>query len=370
MAHGTPTTAGLLGEVTDTLKRYIVLTNDHQATALGLWVLHTHAFEAADSTPYPLITSPEKRSGKSRLLEVLQLLVSRGWHVSGISEAVLFRKIEKDCPTLLLDEVDAIFGTHAEKTEPIRALINAGNRRGGTVSRCEGPSHDVGDFSVFSPKCLAGIETGKLPETIRDRSIPIRLQRKRDEQVERFRYKKAKREADELAGQLAGWAAERVEHLEQLEPSLPEALNDRAGEGWEPLLAIAEIAGGDWPEKARAAAVALCADGEIEDDSFGVQLLADIRRIWDLEEYGSRLFSHEICEMLKRLEDAPWANWGRNRKVPGFAPVDLAKTLRRYSIKPKSMRVGESNLKGYEFDQFEDSWARYVPEVAGDEEAE
>ncbi len=362
--------AALLRRTACFIKRFIVLRDHHQAVALALWVIHTHAFDAADSTPYPLITSPEKRSGKSRLLEILDLLVARGWHVSGISEAVLFRKIAKVCPTLLLDEVDSIFANHAEKTEPIRALINAGSRRGSKVSRCVGRNHDVEDFAVFCPKCLAGIESGRLPETIRDRSIPIRLRRKRDEEVERFRFGQVKKEAEELVAAIEAWAQENIEALKITHPTIPSQLNDRAAEGWEPLLAIAELAGEDWPEKAASAAVALCADVEIEDDSFGVQLLADIKRIWNPDKLGHTLFSQDICERLSQLEDGPWKTWGRNRKVPGFGPRDVGKYLRRYDITSRTVRVGEVTLKGYHYQQFEDAWARYVPDTDSTEEDE
>ena len=360
----------LLNRVVAFLKRYVVFTNGSQAIAIALWVLHTHAFNAADSTPYLLITSPEKRSGKSRLLEILNLLVARGWHISGASEAVLFRKIEKDCPTLLLDESDAIFATYAEKTEPIRALINAGSRRNGKVSRCVGKNHDVEDFSVFSPKCLAGIENGRLPETIRDRSIPIQLHRKRNEIVEPFRYGKVKEETDHLSTEIASCASQNVERLHGWNPGLPEELNDRAAEGWEPLLAIAELAGEGWAHEAKTAAIALSADSDIEDDSFGVQLLADLQRIWKPDDLGYTLFSSDICDRLQGLEDSPWKAWGRSRKSSGLDQRDLARFLRRYGIKPKTVRIGADTRKGYQFDQLEDAWTRYVPESGKGEDAE
>ena len=118
---------------------------------------------------------------------------------------------------------------------------------------------------------------------------------------------------------------------------------------------------------AASAAVALCADIEIEDDSFGVQLLADIKAIWDPEKLGHTLFSQEICEKLSQLEDAPWMTWGRNRKVPGFRPRDLGKRLRRYDITSKTVRVEEITLKGYHYEQFEDAWVGHVPEDSNQE---
>lgn len=369
--NSSPDGGTLLDSVLAFLRRFVVFTNpEHQPAVLALWILHTYAFEAADATPYPLITSPEKRSGKSRLLEVLELLVARAWLVAGASEAVLFRKIERDTPTLLFDEIDAVFGTYSEKTEPLRAIINAGNRRSSVIARCVPPNHDVADFHVYSPKCLAGIETGRLPETIRDRSIPIRLHRKRrQERVERFRYRVAQREAEGLVEELASWAEASLSALQEQVPEIPEELNDRAADGFEPLLAIADLAGGDWPERARAAALSLMGDVDVEEDSWGVQLLADLRQIWDLEELGATLYSSDLCSKLKQLEDRPWAGWGRNRKTAGFNPRDLAQLLRRYGIKPKTVRIGTDTAKGYHYDQFEDAWARYVPSTDEDGEA-
>jgi len=225
------------------LRRYVVFQSEAQVLALSLWVIHTHAFDAADATPYPLITSPEKRSGKSRLLEVLEPIVARGWFISEPSHAVLFRKIAQDMPTVLLDEVDALFGTYVEQTEPIRSAINSGSRRGGVVPRCVGPNHDVVDFPVFSPKCLAGIDNGRLPDTILDRAIPIGLHRKLDEPIERFRRGRARREAEGIVPQIGAWVEQHVAALADAEPDLPDELDDRAAEGWEPLLAIADALG-------------------------------------------------------------------------------------------------------------------------------
>lgn len=350
----------LLERIVQFLSRFIVFANPGQPVALALWIVHTHVFDAADATPYPLITSPEKRSGKSRLLEVLELLVAKAWRVAGVSEAVLFRKIEKVTPTLLLDEIDAIFATYAEKVEPIRAVINSGSRRGGIVARCVPPNHDVVDFSVFSPKCLAGIDTGRLPETIRDRSIPIRLKRKLNEDIERFRFRQAKAEAEELVAALEAWAEAHLEELKERYPEIPDQLNDRSAEGWEPLLAIADVVGDDWPTRARDAAIQLSAETDVEDDSWGVQLLADLQQVWDEDELGSTLYSSFLCSALVALQDRPWATWGRGEG--GIGQRQLAKLLKPYGIRSKTVRVGTGTAKGYQHDQFLDAWARYVPD--------
>jgi hypothetical protein len=349
------------------LRRYVVFVSDAQVLALCLWVVHTHAFEAADATPYPLITSPEKRSGKSRLLEVLELVVARGWRVAGVSEAVLYRKIEQQKPTLLLDELDAIFGTYAEKTEPIRGAINAGSRRGGAISRCVGPNHDVEDFSVFCPKCLAGINSGQLPETIRDRSIPIGLHRKVDEPIERFRYRHCAEQAEEIASSIGAWVEEHLDELASAEPDIPDAINDRAAEGWEPLLAIADLLGADVGKQAREAAVALSVDDDAEEASFGAQLLADILDVWP--EADAVISSADLCHQLKELEDRPWGAWGQRRPSPGLTPRDLAKMLRPYGLRPRTMRISPfTTAKGYSRADFIEPWRRYVPETDDENE--
>ncbi len=184
-------TGALLERVGALIARYIVLPSGEAKTVLALFVLHTWAIEAAHSTPYVAIVSAEKQSGKTRLLEVMALVVREPWHTASTTEAALFRKIETVEPTLLLDEIDAIFGSATERTEPLRACLNAGNRRGASVARCvgKGTKMEVQDFSAFCPKILAGIDTGRLPETIQDRAVMLRVKRRRDgEHVERLRY--------------------------------------------------------------------------------------------------------------------------------------------------------------------------------------
>jgi hypothetical protein len=236
-------TGDLLRRVGELIARYVVLPCDEAGTALALFVLHTWAIEAAHSTPYMAIVSAEKQSGKTRLLEVAALVVQEPWHTASATEAALFRKIEQAEPTLLLDEIDAIFGSNTERTEPLRACLNAGNRRGASVARCvgKGTKMEVKDFSVFCPKILAGIDTGKLPETIADRAVMLRMKRRREgEHVERLRYRFAVAAAATLRADLEAWAAGAVEELRDAIPDLPDELGDRMADAWEPLFAIAD----------------------------------------------------------------------------------------------------------------------------------
>lgn len=252
-------TSELLDAVTEFIARYVVLGDESdspQATVLALWCLHTWAIDAADCTPYIVLESATPRCGKTRTLEVLRLLVKQPWLANSVTEAALFRKMEAEHPTLLLDETDAIFG--AGPREPLRAVLNAGNRRGSSVTRAEGKSYR--EFPTFGPKVLAGIATGALPDTIRDRSIIITLQRRDDQPVQRFRVRQAEMEAVPLAFSLDAWAAATTPPLANATPDIPDSLSDRAGDAWEPLLALAEFAGNEWSQHAYEAAEKLSSE--------------------------------------------------------------------------------------------------------------
>lgn len=230
----------LLDDVRTFIRRFVVL-DDHQAVAATLWAAHTHVFEAFGCTPYLAISSSEKRSGKTRLLEVLELLVREPLPTANISDAALFRVIDDRQPTLLIDEVDAIFGKKSPRDE-LRGIINAGYRRGATTHRMGGANNTtLQTFSVYCPKAFAGIGDC-LPETVSDRAIPIRLKRRtRGQTVERFRLREVAPEGQGLRDRLASWLEPQVEYLTESRPSLPEELDDRAQDVWEPLLAVADL---------------------------------------------------------------------------------------------------------------------------------
>ena len=191
-------TAALLAAVCAFVRRYVVVSDD-QAVAATLWAAHTHAIEAADCTPYLHVTAATKRAGKTRLLDVLEPLVPRPWRTDRVSAAVLVRKIDAEHSTLLLDESDAALTTGTAYADTLRGVLNSGYRRSGKVSLCAG---GIGyrDFATFAAKAVAGI--GQLPDTVADRSIPIRLQRRMaSEPVARWRD----RESQAAAAPLAAW---------------------------------------------------------------------------------------------------------------------------------------------------------------------
>jgi hypothetical protein len=353
--------ATLLDNVAAFVRRFVVLS-EPQAEAVALWVLHTHALDAADTTPYLAVTSAEKRSGKTRLLEVLELVAATPLPTANISDAALFRAVEQLSPTLLLDEIDAVFNPKAREREDLRGLLNAGYRRGAVVRRMGGGNMTtLESFSVFCAKVFAGI--GRLPDTIEDRAICIRLERKtRGESVGRFRRRDVADEAEQLRARVVWWAEANIDALRAARPSLPEELDDRAQDVWEPLLAIADAAGVDWPKRARHAAVALSTGEAREDDSLGVRLLADVRRIF-AERGCDRLATADLIAALSEDEEAPWGDWhGRG----SIAARSLATILRRYGVRSRTIRLdGDETAKGFHLEQFEGPFSRYLPSPDG-----
>lgn len=363
-----PALSAMLVTLVSFATRYVAFANQAQPAAAALWVVHAYGIDAFDTTPYLHVSSPEKRSGKSRLLEVLEVLVPKPWYAIGPSEAVLYRRIEQDQPSLLLDEVDAIFGKgrSAERYEPIRAALNAGWRRGAKVPRCltNGKKVDLVEFSVFSPKVLTGI--GQLPDTIADRCVPIRLRRRAPgEVVGRFRRREVEPAAAMLRDALTGWANDPtvIDTLRDSRPRVPDALHDRAADIWEPLIAVADLAGGDWPERARGVAVEL--SGHTEDDSTNVRLLTDVRHVF-LEGDLAALPTTQLLARLVGIEDSPWAEWWGEDVDAGRTKgpaAKLARRLRPFEVRPAKIRTGISTAQGYRRSDFEDAWARYCSDL-------
>ena len=338
------------------IRRYVVLTND-QALIVTLWVAHTHAIEAADCTPYLQITSATKRAGKTRLLEVLEPLVARPWLTGRTSAAVLVRKTDAEQPTLLLDESDAAFGGEKDYAEALRGILNSGYRRSGKASLCVGQGANLSyrDFHTFGAKAIAGI--GELPCTVADRAIPIQLRRRKsDEPCARWRERDGHAEAAPCHEQLVGWAAGDVvlEQLRQARPALPSLADDRKADVLEPLLAIADVAGGWWPKRARKAAVALA--GSAEDSDIVVELLRDLSSI--VTAWSRPLIpTQDVLEKLTGLDDRPWASWKHDKPMTARA---LARLLKPLGIHPAQTE----NKRGYRTDAFEDAFSRYLPSEA------
>lgn len=353
-------TAALLEDGRQFIQRFVMLSKA-QALVVSLFVLYTYAVEQFDCAPYLQVTSAEKRCGKTRLLEVLSLIVNRPWLTARTSAAALVRKLHSDRVTLLLDESDAAFGGDKEYSEALRGILNAGHRKGMKACLCVGKGADikVADFDVFGPKVISGI--GELPGTVADRVAPIKLLRKRpSERVERFRPRLVGKDAKKLRERLAQWAtAARLKSLRSAWPELPEALSDRQQDVSEPLLAVADLAGSEWGSLGRRALTEIFGAVGAEDQSIGVQLLGDIKAVFDSNAVD-RISSEDLVSALVEMEERPWAEFGKGGKP--ITKATLGRLLsKRYEISPATVRIGDRTPRGYQVSWFEDAFSRYLP---------
>lgn len=334
--------AVLLADVEAFLRRFVAFPSEAAAVAVTLWAAHAHAVGSFESSPRLALLSPEPGSGKTRTLEVLDLLVPNPLHVLNASAAVIFRAVDAEQPTLLLDEVDTIFGHRTkDENQDLRGLLNAGHRRGAQVPRCVGPNHEMRRFEVYAATALAGL--GDLPDTLMSRSIIIRMRRRAPtEHVQPFRHRQHAPEGVELAERLAEWTAPIADELADAWPTMPAGVEDRPADVWEPLLAMADAAGGTWPGRARTACVELVQVAASGEASLGVRLLGDIRSVVDTEG-TDRMSTERLLDRLHKLDESPWGDLrGKPLDARG-----LAYRLRRYDVRPHQFRYGEEKVRGY-----------------------
>lgn len=349
--------AVLLDEVADFLGRFIAYPFPEAQFAHALWIAHCHAIYAWESTPRLAFLSPEPGSGKTRALEITELLVPRPVEAVNVTPAYLFRKVADEAgpPTILFDEIDTVFGPKAKDNEEIRGLLNAGHRRGAVAGRCvvKGKTVETEEIPAYCAVALAGL--GDLPDTILTRSVIIRMRRRAPhEVVEPYRRRVHGPEGEALRDRLAAWVASVEDDLKNAWPEMPDGIRDRDADVWEPLLAIADAAGGDWPRRTRVTAVTLVTHSKAGTPSLGVRLLSDLKTIFANRE---TLFTEQILERLNQMEEAPW---GDLRGKP-LDSRGLSRMLSKYGVKPKPVRIGDRVGRGYAAADLHDSWSRYLP---------
>lgn len=335
------------------LGRFVSYPTQHAQVAHALWIVHTHLMSHWDITPRIAFLSPEPGSGKSRALEVTGYLVTNPVHSVNASPAYLFRKVgyEQDA-TILFDEIDAIFGPKARDNEELRGLLNAGFQRGAMVGRCVLRNKEVHteDIPAYGAVALAGL--GSIPDTLRTRSVIIRMRRRHaDEELEHFRRRIHGPEGESIRDMTSEWA--KTFALSGW-PHLPDGVNDRDADLWEPLIAIADAIGGEWPDRAREAAVALVAASKKTEPSLGIRLLSDLRTVFG---EAPALSTKMIVAELIQMEEAPW---GDMRGKP-LDPRRLAYLLKGYGVTSKTVRIGDATPKGYSRFDLMDVWRRYLP---------
>ena len=338
------------------LTKYVILPSPEALDAVVLWIAATHAQPAWAHAPRLVIRAPEKRCGKSRLLDIVEGTCCNPLITVNASTAAVYRSIGGDePPTLLVDEADTIFGGKAaESNEELRGLLNAGHQRNRPALRWDNARNRAEKIATFAMAALAGI--GMMPDTIEDRAVVIRMRRRAPgETVAPYRHRRDGPALRQLANDLNQWLRSNLAILESAEPTMP--LEDRAADTWEPLIAVADLAAGNWPDRGRHAAESLTADRDgTAKGSDGVRLLTDCRTAF--AGYDA-IPTSVLLERLNGDPEAPWAEY----PPAGLTAMKLGVLLRQYEINSENISFPPptGRIKGYLRASFADAWQRYCP---------
>lgn len=346
----------LLTELKSAYEKYVILP-DYASPALALWTLQTYAYDKFEFAPRLAIVSPEKRCGKSTLLTILSILANKALMTSNISSASIYRTIEVAKPTLLIDEAD----TFLRENRDMVGILNTGHRTGGTVMRTEyrGKTAVPTRFKCFAPCAIAAINKHTLPGPLLDRSIVITMRRKlTSERTASLRIREVEAELYDLQRKCVRFMEDNAEGIAKMRPQMPAGLSDRAADNWEAMLAIADFVSPDWGSMARNAAVALHQINEQADDeaSIGIQLLYDLREIFDSTEY---MASVRICEKLGDMDERIWSRFGRRHEP--ITTYHLGRLLRKFGIRSRDKRDGGRINKSYFLADLKEAFERYLP---------
>jgi putative DNA primase/helicase len=349
--------AALLDTLSVAIGKHVVMA-EHAKYLAALWVVHSYLLDAFLITPRFAIRSPTRRCGKTTFLDVLARLVYRPLPAANVSAAAVFRVIEGHRPCLLIDEAD----TFLRDNEELKGVLNSGHRRGGSVLRTVGDDHEPRSFATYAACVIALI--GQMPGTLTDRSVAIDLKRRLpSEPIEPFRLDRTEH-LDVLARQAARWAQDNAEAVRAADPAMPDGVYNRDADNLRPLLAIADVAAGEWPERARKAALAGLEADDVDEGSRLELLIRDIHDIFAASDHLDRVASADLITRLVEIEPRPWAEYGRSGKP--ITQNKLARLLAPLKIAPTRQRLADgSNVRAYGRWQFKDAFARFVTPGGG-----
>ena len=360
----------VLDEVRAHILRHMVI-DEHQANAITLFIAHVHMFSQFSHTPRLLITAPDAECGKSLLMvHIVGSLVPRPMVTELMKAAPFFRLAEQLKPTYLIDEMDVFI----EQDSDLLAAVNNGWEPHGGVLRCTGDDNEVRHFSTHTPVAMAGIELHKkLPPTTVSRSIVVHLERAADDEIAEediFEAKKHKPGITQTGRKVARWVADCRDDIASQDPLLPPKVRNRLADKWRPLFAVAEVAGGQWRDRARAA---LFAQPDLAEPSKALQLLLDTREV--LTGKARNIASEDLIARLIALDDAPWSDYNFRARDPvdrHIQPRQLAQLLKRYSVHRHTVRTLErpASAKGYRERDLQRAWTRYLARVPLENESQ
>ena len=336
----------VLDAAADQVKRFLVAPDRTYRDTMALWGAHAHLLHREELgvgfTPRLAFQSPTKRCGKSTALKCTYLMAHHPRMASSISPSSLFRAVDAFAVSIFVDEGDNVFKTASPE---LLAVINSGaDRMTAKVMRTEAVGDgkfEAREFNCFAAVALTSIQ--QVPDTLQDRCIVLPLRRAtKDERPERLTLR-TRGELIDIGRQFDRWAAD----LEKLpEPDLPADLFNRIEDRWFVLFQIAQLAGGDWPERCQKAALADLKREEAADAEGGLggDLLADVWKVF-YERRRTELHTKELCAALNAMEESPWSTANRGQPIDGnylhrhlrdFIPGDggshrAAQVLRRRS---------------------------------------
>jgi hypothetical protein len=349
--------ADLLDDLHAEIGNYVVFPTAEGADAFTLFIAATHGQAAWEHATRFVLKSPVKRCGKTRAQEVARELVYRPLSTTNISVAALVRSIDEgDPPTLIMDEADAVFGRRKDRpeaAEDLRGILNSGHTRGWPYVRWDPARRRREDCPTFAMAIIGGI--GDMPDTIEDRAVVVSMRRRAPgERVSQFRRRRSIPPLHDLRDRLHAWVAGQADVLANAEPDLP--VEDRDADKWEPLVAIADAAGGHWPDRARKACAVLCGAVAAEDATAGERLLVDLLAVFRVgAEVVPAMSTETILARLHAIDEAPWRDWyGRPLDARG-----LARLLKPYGVRSGTVRIGGETAKGYRREDLWDPWMRY-----------
>lgn len=341
--------ADVLKEVLAILQQYVV-ADAETLHAASLWISMTWLVDYATVLPLAMITAPEKGCGKSTLLTAMAKMSYNPVQASNTTAAATFRLIEAVQPTLFIDEAD----TFLKNDEGMRCIINSGHTRDSAhVLRVVGDELETKAFNTWCAKALCGI--GHLPETIESRSIILKMRRKMaGEHAENLRHAKPA-VFDTIKKKLARWSTDNAQVFAGLQPVM-EGLSNRDADNYEPLLAIAMMAGDEWVSHIKKAAKSLT-KSDNDNRSIGTELLDACRAMFDTLN-TDRVSSIKLITDICNDEDMPFATYNRGQQI---TPRQLSRLLKQYGIAPNTIRFNNGgSAKGYYKKQFTEAFAAYL----------
>jgi hypothetical protein len=353
--------AALLDEIRATFQRFVVTVQPEAVVVESLWILFAHVIEAFGIAPILALWSPVPECGKTVNQSIVGKLVPKALEGSSLTEAVVFRVVEKFQPTLLVDEAADVLIARPE----LLALLRASHQRNKAfVYRTVGDNHDVTAFSTWAPKSLA-ITKNKIEDALASRCLIVRMHRKtRSEKTERFSSTKEYPELDVLRRKAARWARDNFAAIRDATAQNVPDIENRSLDNYEPLFKIAHVVGGAWPQLIRDAAIKIIGGESLVDKSMSIELLKDIKTIFegdpenDADDGCDRIFSANLVDALSAKSDRPWSEYNRGRPI---TQNQIGRLLKDFGVYSGTVRIGGDTAKGYHAHQFRDAFSRYIP---------